>query len=37
MLDNIFLCARCRLFIPEGVSVMTVIKDGVDVAPAGGV
>ena len=23
------------LFIPEGVSVMTVISDGVDVAPAG--
>ena len=31
----IFLCARRLLFIPEGVSVMTVIIDGVDVAPAG--
>ena len=34
MLDSIFLCARHDLSIPEGVSVATVIIDGVDVAPA---
>ena len=35
MLDIIFLYAAIFLSIPEGVSVMTVIIDGVDVAPAG--
>ena len=35
VLDSIFLYARDGLSIPEGVSVMTVIIDGVDVAPAG--
>ena len=34
-LTRIFLCTRNDLSIPEGVSVMTVIIDGVDVAPAG--
>ena len=34
-LDNIFLGVRRVLSIPEGVSVATVIIDGVDVAPAG--
>ena len=35
-LDSIFLYARNYvLSIPEGVSVATVIIDGVDVAPAG--
>jgi hypothetical protein len=34
-LDNIFLCVKRDVSIPEGVSVATVIIDGVDVAPAG--
>ena len=31
----IFLYARRCVSIPEGVSVMTVISDGVDAAPCG--
>ena len=35
VLDRIYGLATFNPSIPEGVSVMTVIIDGVDVAPAG--